>query len=643
MNRHYDKQGEMASRYQKKNNPWRPVIQYIVFGFLWVLFSDKLLELMIMDPHTYAKLQTYKGWFFIIGTGILLYHLIRKDNKIIYDLNETLLNTNQALEENELLVDEIYHQSNAAIIIWDIDSIVVEVNDYFTELFGYTSEEIVGQNWYDLMFPASRANDLKAFKERLLIEKRLFNVEGTILTKDGKTLEINWNEALIDYKKDNKQLIVSYGFDRTTEKEQAREIYRLAYIDTLTQLDNKLVFNKVIKELISQQKSFTVYLIGVDHFKHLNEVYGHHIGDLFLIDYANKLKYYLIHSKVFRHNGDQFLIVEQTNNPEAVQLTLDNIQVLSHREWQLEEVLFNSTVSIGITSYPADASSLSDIYRNAEIALYAAKESGKSCCKYYNAAMLEKIEHINFVQLELNKALERNELNLYFQPIYTLSDNKPAYYEVLLRWFSESLPSTNIASVIEIAEKTEQIKDIDQWVTHNLFKLIKNNRYKLSTTKFSINLSTHSFKSGRFIDYLIEKAQENDIEPSNIQFELTEHSLVSDFNNTNTLMKKLKVAGFSLALDDFGTRYSSLNYLSKLPFDTIKIDKSYVDHLLEEDHNAAIIESLIDLSSKLNLSVVAEGIEEQIQFDKLKALGCQYGQGYLMSKAYNFENLMKNL
>ena len=623
-----------------KNNPWKPVLQYFIFGFTWILFSDSLLSFWVKDSMLYSRIQTFKGWFYILSTSILLYFFIKMDNAIIYNLNDKLTKSNKHLKDRESLIKVIFEQSSSAIMIWSTDGTIIDVNKQFTSIFGYDYDEVIGQKWQDLIvlnLPEKDVNDLVA---HLLRDGYIYNSEKEVITRDGETLYISWNNALLDYDLDGKNLIASYGSNISKEKYQAEKIYKLAYIDTLTSLDNRAVLEQDIESLIYNETSFTVYLIGVDNFKHLNEVHGHDYGNQFLVKYSAKIKHALIHTKVYRWTGDQFAVIETTVNKEAVQLTLDNLRILSHRDWDLNGVSFHSTVSIGVANYPYDAVTADNIYRNIEIALYAAKEKGKACYQHYHDDLLKNVKFINFVESELNSALENNELELYFQPIYNLQNNHLESYEVLLRWFTDKLPNLNIGSLIEIAEKTEQIRHVDLWVIRHTFALIKKNKALLGNIIFSVNLSSQSFNSASFINELINEAQHYDIDPSRIQLEITEHTLIEDLTHASNLMRKLRSKGFKLALDDFGTRYSSLNYLSKLPFDTLKIDKSYIDNILHDANDYAITKYLIQLSDELNLKVVAEGIEDQQQFDTLLKIGCHLGQGYLMSKPYNVDVLL---
>ncbi len=625
-----------------RNNPWKPVLLYLIFGALWIGFSDYILSVLVTNIDAYDQIQTLKGWLFILITGFLLYLSIKRDNKIIYSLNEELTVANDELKEQRSLVDEIYQQSNAAIMIWSTDGVIVECNDYFCELFGYSSEELIGKNYVEMLILPENKSMFYDFIERLKEKKRSFNSEEKHLTRSGDIIYVAWNDAVLDISRNDLPVIASYGFDLTLEKKQAQEIYELAYIDSLTRLDNAAVYKKDIKRLQETGTPFTVYLIDIDNFKHLNEVHGHAYGDELLIKYAEILKSSLIYHHVYRWSGDQFIILEETTNPQAIQLTIDNIQSLSHKDWDLNGTIFYSTVSIGVTQFPDDTNVLADLYRNAEIALYDAKENGKACYQFYHRQMLQEIEYVNFVEHELNAAIENNTLSLFFQPIYSLKTNAITSYEVLLRWFNDNLKSNNIGKIIEIAEKTEQIINIDKWVIHNSFVVMNDYFKDDDSCVFAINLSVQSFKSSDFIDYLVEETKRHQIKPERIKLEITEHSIIQDLEYSAELMHRLKSHDFKLSLDDFGTRYSSLNYLSKLPFDILKLDKSYIDYLLLDQNDHAIIEMLVQLSKKLNLSVVAEGIEEQEQYDELLKLGCDYGQGYLMSKPFDLETLIRS-
>ncbi len=419
-------------------------------------------------------------------------------------------------------------------------------------------------------------------------------------------------------------------------KYNTKKVNALAYTDDLTKLDNRQSFQKNIKKMVNRKNKFTVYLVDVNQFKHLNEIHGHDYGDLFLRALSKEYKS-LKACHVYRWYGDHFLIVEKKDNNIDVMKTIRRIQKLSERTFELKDVTFTPTVSIGVTSYPADAKSFKEINQNLDLALEKAKEH--ESFQLYDKSLLYDVIYYNDIQQKLKTALENDEMTLYCQPIYDLKSNKTVSYEVLLRWFDENNRFNNIEKVIQIAEKTRQIENIDKWVINKLFKLIHENS-SLHNKEFSINISSEFFNSEHIQDFLLEKTREYGIDSSNITLEITEHSVITNLNGTQKIMSKLKDKGFKMSLDDFGTKYSSLNYISKLPFDILKIDKSYIDNVLSEDADLAIIELIIQLANKLNYEIVCEGIEHKEQNDKLLTLGSKKGQGYYYSRPVPFDEII---
>jgi EAL domain-containing protein (putative c-di-GMP-specific phosphodiesterase class I) len=301
-------------------------------------------------------------------------------------------------------------------------------------------------------------------------------------------------------------------------------------------------------------------------------------------------------------------------------------------------VTYYPTVSIGTARFPADADNISDLLKNLDIALHKAKSLGKGNFIAFDKIFLEESERILNIEHKINQAIEDNQFRLVYQPIYNLQNKSIRAFEILLRWDQEENLTTG--ELIEIAERTGQIVKIDQWVIQNAFQSIA--KYKFNEQiLISINLSGQTFNSREILDYIDEKLTENNINPQRIEFEVTEHSIIQDFNYAVEMIELLRKKRFRIALDDFGTRYSSLNYLSRLPLDVLKIDKSYVDYITQNNNDSMVVEHLIQLSTKLNLNTIAEGIETKEQELLLEKIGCQMGQGYLFSKPVDIEKAVE--
>ncbi len=473
---------------------------YLIFGILWIYFSDQILGTVVQDQQVYERIQTYKGMFYVVFTAFLLYLVIRYD---------------------------------------------------------------------------------------------------------------------------------------------ATKIYKQAYYDQLTGLKNRITFDNDVARLIRKKQTFSVYVIDINNFKHLNEIHGHEYGDQLLQGYGDQLAM-LEYFEAYRWWGDQFLLILKGNHLDSELLDFVNkIKLMSNTRWSFGDFDFNVSVSIGVISYPKDGTTTKMLNQNIDVCINKAKELGKDSHVLYSKVLSEEVEYYTRMEDELRKALSNDMFELYCQPIYNLSTKEIKSYEVLLRWFHKDSIFHNIGHVIEAAERTEQIGEIDRWVVASLFKQIQSNR-ELGQYTFNINLSSTSFNSKAFVGYLIEQTTIYGIDPKQIVLEITEHSIVDDFDRTIDTMLRIKDIGFRIALDDFGTMYSSLSYLSKLPLDILKIDKTYVDGVLGEGKDIEIVKLIIQLGYALKMEVVGEGIEEQAQNDQLAKIGCVHGQGYYFARPMPILDIIKD-
>ncbi|HSN65280.1 MAG TPA: EAL domain-containing protein [Fusibacter sp.] len=648
-----------------QNNPWKTILIYIVFGFAWILFSDQVLAMFITDPAKFLAFQTYKGWIYVSVTAVLLYFLIRIDNFRIFNLTKSLTEKNQdltsfseeliaveeelqlkisdlntsmiSLEKYKNYIDEIYNNSNAIILLWNLEGDIIDVNDYFVELTKYERDEIKGKKMVNYMH-VEELFSAPDFIERLILSSSLKNRESRLVKKDGKSMTILWNDKIIKNPNSDESFIASFGVDLSLEKEKENKIYELAFTDKLTGLKNRVVFESDLSELVENNVSFTLFYLDFDNFKNLNDLLGHNFGDQFLYDYSRVLQKSLPEIVVYRWSGDEFLLIQKSSDPSDIDNTIDVLMKITKRKWLVGQMEYYPSICLGISQSPRDGSDASLLHQNVEMALYKAKDIGKSQVKYYESTFQLEVEKSIRIDSLINKVIQDDAFKLFFQPIYQLDGNAITGFEVLLRWHAQDL-TISTGDFIEVAEKTGQIIEIDRWVLNQSFLFFKEH-FENDDYTLSINLSPRTLTAPNLIPYISEKIQTLSINPNKIEFEITEHSLIDNFDESLNVIKAIKSLGFRISLDDFGTRFSSLNYLSKIPFDTLKIDKTYIDHVIEEGNNQIIVEQIIQLAKRLGLKIVAEGIETTEQREVLSRLGCLYGQGYLMSRPLSGEHLL---
>lgn len=640
-----------------KNNPWKTILIYMVLGFAWIRFSDTIVAKVVKDYQMYTLVQSIKGSFYVLLTGGLLYILIRMDNRKIFQLSKTLTDKNQDLvsfseemiaveeelkqnyeslqnamkevENHKLFIDGFYSNTNTSVIAWRLSGEIVEVNPFYTEITQTKACDILGKNISEVVF------DKKAFHlESLIANLRQFPLdnkfESELCTSEGKCLTFLWSNAIMNHPELNEEVVISFGLDMTREKEKEKMIYDLAFRDKLTGLSNKTVFETEVNQLIESRQNFTLLYLDFDNFKNINEVLGHAQGDAFLKNYAKTINEALLEINCYRWSGDEFILVTQLDDEIEIKELISEIMKLTKKKWVMSDFEYFPSISIGVTQFPKDGFSHMELLKNAEMALYKAKESGKQQCCYYEKSFQSEVERLIAIESTINRTLIANTFELFYQPIFRLVDQKIVGFEALLRW-QDQTQSISTGDLIDVAEKTGQIIEIDQWVVENAFKFSKTYLVE-QAINVSINLSTKSLTSSQLIPLVSQLVNKYEVNPNIIEFEITEHSLIENFEVSLNSINELKRIGFKIALDDFGTRFSSLNYLRKIPFDTLKIDKAYIDQLSKGGKDQLIVEQIIQLSKKLGLKTNAEGIEELSQANRLIFLGCDYGQGYFLSR-----------
>lgn len=649
-------------------NPLRIIFMYLVVGFGWIFMSDTVLYALVRDNEISAILQSYKGFLYVLITAFLMYVIIKKDYHRILDLtakvalkNEELVEYSDDLEvAKDILVRQlgalndsldtikahkdfsrtIYDNTNAAIVMMSINGDILDYNQYFTDLFGYRPGEIVSRKWHE--FLANHDDFLIAsLRERLHSDKIINNYECQAKTKDGQLLEIVWNNNLVRDPNSNETVVICIGIDRTSEKQTERRIYELAFKDRLTKLDNQLVFERQVEELIEKNHDFTLYYLDFDNFRNLNDIHGHYYGDRFLQDYALMLQESFATIEVFRFGGDEFMLLDKNSDAVHANNVLSSLFKNTGRPYVYDDFSYYPSISVGVVKYPEDGKDWETIFKNIDLALYKAKTKGKNQAVKFHKDIQCEIETKIRIENGIRQMLLNDDFISYYQPIFDFDTQKIVGVESLLRW-DKSILDCSPAQLVEVAEQTGQIIKLDRWVIENSFRFMANS-LQGTEIRMSINMSTRTIESPGMTEFLLKGLSVHGIDPARIIFEITEHSLFDDIEFSRYQVKKLKAMGFKIALDDFGTRYSSLNYLKNLEFDRLKIDKVYIDKINESPNDRVIVEQIISLANKLGIETVAEGIECPEQFRQIKAMGCTYAQGYLLARPQCPDDLLSLL
>lgn len=471
----------------------------------------------------------------------------------------------------------------------------------------------------------------------LLLNIKSKRKQQKALIAENENLEkqcLNLQEQLNETQAKNDEMKEQY---EELQKAQSH-IKQLAYNDSLTQLPNRISFTEMLDNVLytlRQEETVAVMNIDIDDFKVINDTLGHSYGDELLIDVTHRLKQALTEDDYLaRIGGDEFILLSQNiMNISQYEDKIKKVMKVFSYPFVLSTKEFFVTVSIGIALAPNDGKTSQVIIKNVDTATYAAKDRGKDRYCYFDASMNEKLMNKIEMQSELRKAIENKEFVAYYQPQIQLQDNKLVGFEALIRWKQEDGTLVPPIDFIPLAEETGLIVPIGQYILIEACREIKlwnDKGYKDLT--MAVNLSARQFRDRDFVQMLTDIIDEVGVNPKNLELEITETLALEDMEYTVATIKKLQELGIKFSLDDFGTGYSSMHYLKSLPIDILKIDKSFLATLLEDESEQKIVKTIINMAQILELEVIAEGVESEEQAEYLKQMNCDMAQGFLYSR-----------
>ncbi|MEW6646324.1 MAG: EAL domain-containing protein [Pseudomonadota bacterium] len=570
----------------------------------------------------------------------------------VQELQHALRERDEALnisQRNLHLAEKVIESSLEGIMITDANSIIISVNPAFTRLTGYSAEEVVGKS------PAllSSGRHDKAFYDemwRQLRENGHWQGEVWNRRKSGETYpELLTIAAISD--RDGKLTHYAALFSDITElKESEERIRHLAYYDALTGLPNRRLLEDRLRVALAHahrnHRQLALLFIDLDRFKRINDSLGHEVGDQLLIAIAQRLRDSVREDDtVARMGGDEFIaVLSDIETPEhAMHIARRLIDALRQPVYVDGHELVVTT-SIGMSIYPDDSEDAALLLKNADIAMYRAKDSGRNSFQLYAPAMnARSLEHLA-LESALHRALEREEFELYYQPLLDAGSSRVIAAEALLRWRHPDLGLVPPADFIPLAEETGLIISIGEWVLRSACEqLAQWRRQGHGALRMSVNISARQFHQHDFAAIAGRCAQQAGVSAQQVTLELTESMLMDDALETIRMLGQLHSQGFGIAMDDFGTGYSSLSYLKRFPLDELKIDRVFIRDIERSQEDAAIVSATIGLAHSLGLRVVAEGVETAAQLNYLQRQGCDFVQGFHFSApvtAAEFEKLL---
>ena len=565
--------------------------------------------------------------------------------------------TKRKQAEAELRIAATAFESNEGMIVTDVNTIILRVNHSFTKITGYTSEEVIGKNPSFLRSGSGVHND-----DFFIGMQNSLNQLGTWAgeiwnrRKDG---EVYPEHLTISAVKDTNDIVTNYVYafhDITLSKAAAAEIERLAFYDPLTGLPNRRLLQDRLKPALASShrsgRQGALLFIDMDNFKILNDTLGHDMGDLLLQQVAQRLESCMREGDtVARLGGDEFVVMLEDLSKQALEAASqtevigNKILAILNLPYQLATYEYRSTPSIGAALFNGQEQSSDELLKQADIAMYQAKASGRNALCFFDPQMQASITARVAMEEDLRQALLEDQFILYYQPQVSHS-RKTIGAEVLIRWQHPLHGLVSPAEFIPLAEETGLILAIGQWVMETACKQIKiwETSEHAQHLQLAVNVSSHQFYQADFVEQVHQILSQNAINPDRLKLELTESLVLDDIEDTILKMNELRKIGVRFSMDDFGTGYSSLSSLKKLPLDQLKIDQSFVRDLSIDLDDTTIVETIIAMANKLKIEVIAEGVETEAQRAFLEQHDCQLFQGYLFSKPVpieQFELLLK--
>jgi len=637
---------------------YNPVTKRVQRGYLLLIQNIKNK----LQSANSGEITTLR-WLFVIATlsVLALFYLFNtifvKKIKKIEEISEELSDDKQKTEPTNLnsiinrlqstilklnLLSKVVEYSNDSVIITDSNRHIISVNKSFEHITGYKSKEAIGKDPSEV-FASGMTSD-KFYQKMYASIEKTGRFEGEILNrhKDGSSY-LAWINvwALQDSKTKQVTNYVGISKDLSEILKKQKEIERLAYFDTLTGLANRDYFLKLLDEIVvfkaQKHEAFALLSIDIDAFKEINDTLGHKVGDKMLQDFAAHLKGVCGSGDIVaRIGGDEFaLLLMNVKGPtDALEKACDILQMKQTSTKKMH-------VSVGIAMFPVDGAGSDALLAASNIAMHHSKQNTQIKCTLFQEEMQKEARQKIALKEELDRAIRHNELRLFYQPKFSVKGKRLVGFEALIRWEHPTKGFVYPDIFIPLAEESGLIIAMTAWIFKEVnVTCSKFNEIYPYFGSIAINISAKHFKTMGLVQEIESLIDDRCIKAGHISIEITESAVMNQLDETNMQLLRLRDKGIKIALDDYGTGYSSLAYLKNLPIDIIKIDKSFVDGLCCNQEDFAIVKSTIDLAKSLGLETVIEGVEDNEQLKILKQLNADTIQGYIYSKPLSLKDTM---
>jgi diguanylate cyclase (GGDEF)-like protein/PAS domain S-box-containing protein len=552
--------------------------------------------------------------------------------------------------EREALFETLLAISPDAIVVTDAEGRIKETNTQLERLFHYSGNELLGHPIEILIPERYRQNyhaHRKAYDGQPHIRPTGAALELFGVCKDGTEFPIDIMLCPVETPRGRMLLGVIRDITERKQREEdmgnslalsEREMAHLAQHDGLTDLPNRLLLDDRLTQAISlarrNHSQLAVLFLDLDGFKHINDSLGHPVGDKILQSVAERISACVRKSDtVSRQGGDEFVILlsEVTHASDAAIIAAKIIAELKRRH-RIGKHRLRISASIGLSTYPNDGEDAETLIKNADAAMYDAKQSGRDKYRFFKSQMSLRAVERQSLEEQLRYALEREELLVHYQPKVNLKTGAITGVEALLRWQNPERGLLLPGQFLTIAEDNSMILAIDRWVLREACRQMREwLDAGLLVVPVAVNISALEFRSSQFVQGVQDDLKNACLDPKYLELELTESGLMRHAEPTAHTLRQLKAIGVRLAIDDFGTGYSSLSYLTRLPIDTLKLDQSFLNDVIVDSDRAIIVDAVVSLGRSLKKRVIAEGVETPEQLRFIQELGCDEGQGYYFS------------
>jgi len=588
-------------------------------------------------------------WVWVLGRAKILYN--ENGQKIRMIGTHTDITVEKELQLKYFYQSQMIEQIHDSITTTDLEGKIVSWNKGSEKTFGYTAEEAIGQSVAMLY----REEDLASLGEYVstLMEIGIYNADLELVTKSGKLIPISFSLTLLRDENGSPIGVVGINKDNTARKkaeeallEQKELLHYQAHHDALTQLPNRILFTQRLERCIQRSNrtkiGFALFFIDLDRFKDINDSLGHEIGDNVLKIIASRLKSIIRKEDTLaRLSGDEFTIImggfkEEKDVAHLAEKILDILREPIHID---KEILYVSG-SIGISLYPDHASDAEYLLKYADTAMYDAKEDGRNTYKFYMPEMTESaLEHMS-MKTALRQAIANEEFFIHYQPQIDALTDAMCGLEALIRWQHPTKGILYPASFITLAEETGLIVEMDRWVMKCAMEQISQWYAEgFNPGILALNLSIQQLEGNSFIQELKEYLEMFSFKAEWLELEITERQMMKKPEDVIAKLREISALGIGISIDDFGTGYSSLSLLKRLPINRLKIDRSFIDDIIQDKDDVAIVDAIMALGKSLELDLIAEGVETVEQRDFLMEKGCTHMQGHYFSYSMSVDEI----